>query len=367
MGDFDLTPADVSLFTVFTALQADATAAAPTAATLQDLVVQLNSLVYGPAPTNRVLGLMVSECLHMLAWATTPSMGGYPLPAMLITWQWGQYNTAQRLNGGSYNGPQSTTSFWNVFAQQAGAPSNQDWATVYRQHLASLPVLIPEAALVLTPPGRFNSSTPGESVPNLIWDLGWDTRLATWPGPVDWTPACDAVAKYEEGWFAPENWTDSSGLVSAFEPAYGIEYGVWSSGPPIDASAALFLLFSAIAGGDEFPSAPTLTAATTSPEYPSDTVANQLVYLALMTLNDPEGNFVWSNPQLVTFLGALAYTFPISNAGPKLLQASIQNQMKILTADEGYPAQDPYAAVYRSFAQRQGDTLAALNAALGGS
>jgi hypothetical protein len=138
--------------------------------------------------------------------------------------------------------------------------------------------------------------------------------------------------------------------------------------PSLSADAYFFLLHLLIAlptGDDAAQDLAWNIVNTTanSPEYPHDTFATQLVYAALLNLADPLGNWALNHDQLQGALsdmqGAIVSGDPASTA----LKTSLQQHLKVLSVDSGYPVQDGYSAVYVAFNQRKTDTLAALDAA----
>jgi hypothetical protein len=101
---------------------------------------------------------------------------------------------------------------------------------------------------------------------------------------------------------------------------------------------------------------------TSSPEYPNDSFINQLIYLSLMYLADPLGNYTMTNKQLQVLLANLSALITATDAASTAIKQSLDNHIKILVADSAYPMQDPYSPS-TGFNTRVADTLAALDAA----
>jgi hypothetical protein len=132
-----------------------------------------------------------------------------------------------------------------------------------------------------------------------------------------------------------------------------------------DAYFFLLHLLLALPAGDEQAqrlAAQVASALATSSEYPNDTFANQLVYLALLYLADPNGSYVWDNAQLQAALHDLEGTILASDPASTALHASLVQHGKLLYTDAAYPMQDPNSPSI-SFSQRKTDTLFALDKA----
>jgi hypothetical protein len=109
----------------------------------------------------------------------------------------------------------------------------------------------------------------------------------------------------------------------------------------------------------------TVSAPCSSPEYPNDTFANQLIYVVLMDLADPAGAYVWNNQQLQAFMAALGNTVAFSDPASTAIRNSLVAHGKLLYVDSAYPLQDPNNPA-SSFNVRKTDTLAALDRARSG-
>lgn len=186
---------------------------------------------------------------------------------------------------------------------------------------------------------------------------------------------CDspaALVQFQHGLFDPAHWTDVASFLTAIRAA-----PLWQQ--QLDAVRALLkpdtvtgdgyffllhLLIGLTAGGPaSLQLAQQVTsAAAGSTEYPNDTFVNQLVYLTLLLLADPMGNFAWPTAQLeaelTKLVGLVSGTDPASVA----LQTSLSRHLRVLQVDTAYPLQDPYCPSI-GFPQRQSDTLFALDRA----
>ncbi len=105
-----------------------------------------------------------------------------------------------------------------------------------------------------------------------------------------------------------------------------------------------------------------VSAPASSQEYPNDTFINQLVYLSLLYLADPLGQYGWDNAQLQTAVQNLAGVILATDPASTAIKASLAQHGKVLYSDSAYPMQDPYSPNI-GFTQRQTDTLFALDKA----
>ncbi len=105
-----------------------------------------------------------------------------------------------------------------------------------------------------------------------------------------------------------------------------------------------------------------VSTTASSIEYPNDSFGNQLVYLVLMYLADPLGDFGWSNGQLQSFVTSTEKVIKSTDTGSQALKTSLANHLKILVSDSSYPMQDPYNPNI-GFNSRMSDTLNALEVA----
>ena len=108
-----------------------------------------------------------------------------------------------------------------------------------------------------------------------------------------------------------------------------------------------------------------VSLATTSIEYPNDIFINQLVYLTLMYLADPLGDYGWNNAQLQALLQDLQSTIMANDPASTAIKTSLGQQAKVLHSASSYPMVDPYCPGI-SFNVRKTDTLAALDNARSG-
>ena len=181
-----------------------------------------------------------------------------------------------------------------------------------------------------------------------------------------------SLVQFEQSRFDPANWTNSGTFVQNLASA-----NLWTAQsqtatallqpPTLPADAYFFLLHLLMtlptgASAAQQLAQQIVSASASSQEYPNDTFINQLVYLTLMYLADPLGNFAWTNAQLIaetTLLGgAITRPDPASQA----IRASLARHQRVLQTDASYPLQDPYSPAI-GFTQRQTDTLFALDKA----
>jgi len=98
---------------------------------------------------------------------------------------------------------------------------------------------------------------------------------------------------------------------------------------------------------------------TSSDTYPDDTFINHLVYIALIYIADPRGQYKWNHEQLKGFLNDTLNVIQGTDAGSTKIKAAIKLGLDMLNADVSYPLQDPYSSA--PFITRKADTLAALD------
>ena len=202
----------------------------------------------------------------------------------------------------------------------------------------------------------------GHSTPTIALMNGWG---GTCPDP-------SSVVRFEQSLFDPKNWTDSQSLVTNL-----VGTGVWQEQSQaftgllkptsLKSEAYFFLLHLLIALGTSTPSdqqaaEKLVSASASSPEYPNDTFINQLVYLVLMYLNDPMGNFAWTNAQLQAEISLLEALVVNQDPASQAIRTSLAQHQRFLRTDASYPMQDPYAPGV-GFTQRVTDTLFALDKA----
>lgn len=183
-------------------------------------------------------------------------------------------------------------------------------------------------------------------------------------------PEC--VVEFEQSRFDPAHWTDAGTFTANLARA-----PLWQEQrddvtgmlrpEALDGDDYLFLLYLlvALSSGDarNRQLAQRIACAdASSSEYPNDTFANLLVYLTLLNLADPAGDYAWTNTQLqahvATLVGAVTGTDPASQA----LKAALTRHGKVLRSDTSYPMHDPYCPSV-GFNRRVSDTLFALDEA----
>jgi hypothetical protein len=177
-------------------------------------------------------------------------------------------------------------------------------------------------------------------------------------------------AAAQQALFDPSRWTDVgtvSQIVGKVAQAQSTDVHALMTGGALTPDSALFLPYLLLGMGtsvadDQRLAAKILSASAPSPEYPNDTFVNQLVYLMLMSLADPLGNFGWPNGTLQSTLQNLIAAIQHGDPASAALKRSLTNHLKLLVSDASYPMQDPYNPA-TGFTVRQTDTLAALNRA----
>ena len=180
------------------------------------------------------------------------------------------------------------------------------------------------------------------------------------------------LQQFEHSRFDPQNWTDSGQFVQNL-----IATAIWQQQSAavtallqpatLNGDAYFFLLHLLAALGTSTPSDQRLaqqivSAVATSQEYPNDTFINQLVYSTLMYLNDPSGNFAWTNAQLQTQVDLLAGAITGPDPASQSIRTSLLQHKRVLQTDTAYPMQDPYCPAI-GLPERETDTLHALDTA----
>jgi hypothetical protein len=213
--------------------------------------------------------------------------------------------------------------------------------------------------------------TPG------YWHKALDAQFFDWMSP-HWTPEAlfwkvgstvSQQVAYQEALFDPSRWTEVSTVshvVGTIGEAQAAAVHALLTGGALSPDSALFLpylLLGVITSvTDQRLAAKILSVSASSPEYPNDTFANQLVYLMLMTLADPLGNFAWPNAALQSTVQSMIAAIQHDDPASVALKRSLTSHLKVLVVDSAYPTQDLYNPNI-SFPVRQTDTLAALNRA----
>ena len=189
--------------------------------------------------------------------------------------------------------------------------------------------------------------------------------------PVNVFPHCtfDDYAQKHRAVLDPRAWTDVERLKAGVAALWQSQRGgleALSTVPTLlgpDYFALLHLLIAVSNGDDDEVSlvVTTLQSPCSSPEYPNDTFANQLVYAALMHVADPTGAYRWNATRRLQLLQDLLALTQGSDPASAALQAALQSHLDVQNVDSAYPMQDPNNNV--PFDQRLTDTLAALDKA----
>jgi hypothetical protein len=165
-------------------------------------------------------------------------------------------------------------------------------------------------------------------------------------------------------------WTDVAQLKTAVAPVWQAQSTLTASlvqQSSLAADAYFFLLHLLISLGtsntnDQQLAQKIVILATTSVEYPNDTFINQLVYLTLMYLADPLGDYGWNHAQLQALVQDLQSAIVAKDPASTAIKTSLGQQAKVLYSASSYPMVDPYCPSI-GFSQRKTDTLFALDKA----
>ncbi len=227
--------------------------------------------------------------------------------------------------------------------------------------------------------GSYIVSRPAMSIPGAptVWHSKVQSIASSWGD----TPPAHLVnvgktigsygecAKFEQG--VLDGWTDFPKVIATTSPVWQAQAtalaNLIGSSDPLTSADYFFLLHLLIAVStgtqqDQSSVDKVVSAVASSMEYPNDSVGNQLIYLALMYLANPLGDFAWNNGQLQRFLSDTENAIKSSSAGAQALKTSMAKHLKILVVDAAYPMQDPYNPNI-GFNTRISDTLNALEAA----
>ncbi len=266
------------------------------------------------------------------------------------------------------------------WGQRGGRAPNIDWGTF------KVPETHPWSDFFCTPYGAgwFPPAAPDSFYQALSTNMvALNTAVVATPGSNTSTvamckgyggssPDLGSVQQFEQSRFDPRNWTDSETFVQNL-----INTGLWQEQSSavtallepttLSADDYFFLLHLLMALGtstanDQRLADQIVSAVATSPEYPNDTLINQLVYLALMYLADPYGNFAWTNAQLQAEMDLLAGAITSPDPASQAIHTSLAQHKRVLQVDASYPMQDPYSPAI-GITTRKTDTLAALDAA----
>ncbi len=234
---------------------------------------------------------------------------------------------------------------------------------------------------------------------NYVWESGFGSEVVQGSSREPWTPTANppgwnqALTSLMQSWGAantpdnvfprhstfsdyvpkhlavldPQSWTDVEqikvGVADVWQSQllelHELLAAEWLSGETY--FYLLHLLIALRTGNDECQTLAmrTLDMACSSPAYPNDTFANQVVYAALMNVSDPNGAFGWSPPQRLQFLDDLRSLVVGGDPASSALQASLESHSKVQNSDPAYPMQDPRSNL--PFDDRKTDTLAALD------
>jgi len=94
--------------------------------------------------------------------------------------------------------------------------------------------------------------------------------------------------------------------------------------------------------GDQKLALDLISSPASSPEYDNDTFINQLIYLSLMHLGNPNGGFRFGNETRQNFLRLLLDLIKTTDDASKIIKASMNTNLDILRSDNAYPMEDMY-------------------------
>ena len=179
------------------------------------------------------------------------------------------------------------------------------------------------------------------------------------------------IIQYEYDLFDPAKWTDAAQVkqsAAALWKAQSGDLGTLTKTTPLSDQMCLYLLF-LLTGLCTSPDPQDISKVyqianldTDSPEYPNDTLADQLVYYALMEWVDPRGDYQWTHDQLDAEMELLVASVPNNDPASSLMHKTFEQQAAVLKSSPSYPMIDPYNPSI-GFPQRKTDTLAAINKA----
>jgi hypothetical protein len=342
MADYSLTAGDIATLQILIRIQSDIIPSVTplTQAGVWDFMVQLDALAkeHYTSIHNTQLKAWVDGIYTPLS--TTPTVYKCSVTALYIAACWGRWMaTSGWPTNYRYPFPDM---FWK-FAVEKG--SHWPWPDT---------------------PGYWH-----DAVRSLI--SGWEPPNAPpqnifWEGP---STTFGQQISLQRALFDPSHWTDVgtvSTIIGKVTEAQSAAVHALVSAGALSPDSALFLVWLLLvivtysSTADQRLAAKILSASAPSPEYPNDILANQLIYLMLMTLADPLGICGWPNATLQSTLQSLIAVIHRDDPASVALRQSLTNHLKVLIADSAYPMQDPYSPNI-GFTTRQTDTLAALNRA----
>lgn len=215
----------------------------------------------------------------------------------------------------------------------------------------------------------FANAIPGLATGNLP-----DGQLI-WQANDDGAPGV-AIADYESAFFDPAKWTTYKDAATALAPVFAAQASDLKAlhSQVLDGQASLYLLHLLIAlcntpDPDErdlvytttsLPGHPITDPADPTDPQPKAQFIDRLVYLAMLTWNDPDGSFVWSHDQISAYLAELAPALRNQDPGSSAIAKVLAHQANVLKTFASYPGDDPEAPTL-GFTQRRTKTLEKLN------
>lgn len=289
---------------------------------------------------------------------------GDTLAEMYVVWRYIAFLVSQ--NGGQYEPPGKNIraqdifgtwrNYWHVFiGNRCGwyVP----WPAEYGSNVIDTDVLtIPLAPAAWQKKVCGVKNLWGDTPPSTTIDIGTQVKKA------------DTYVTFEKSVLS--DWADFPKVTNTTAPIWEDQNAAVSTMLSADNLGAVdyfFMLHMLVAIGTGTPKGQTLaekivTASASSTEYPNDTFGNQLIYLTLMYLANPTGNFGWNNSQLLSFITDMEDIIKSQDQASQALRTSMATHKKILNSDSSYPLQDMYNPSI-GFNTRMSDTLNALEQA----
>jgi len=94
--------------------------------------------------------------------------------------------------------------------------------------------------------------------------------------------------------------------------------------------------------GDQIMAQQIVSTTATSDEYPNDIFINQLLYMAVLHMADPNGPYKFSRDQISDMLRRTRDCIHSKDDASAAIMAAVEYQMAIVNADTSYPWTDPY-------------------------
>jgi hypothetical protein len=303
----------------------------------------------------------------------SPTVYQQDFPALYIVYAYSSFCKVGLWDGGTWK------SFWNAFLLGYSWPNGQiknpNWDP---NNEWDHPPYNQIAAGTWGPwgsAGMFQLRTPPRPSIPLAWKQAIDDLLKAWgDNPPSKIIDKGVDIKNGDGAGAFEDnilktWTDFPNVAVLTAPLWQSQHDTANAllqASSVDVSSYFLLLFLLIGldtGSAKLQSYANqiVSAPADSQEYPNDIFINQQIYLILLYLADPMGEFAWTNAQLQNALNGIHGAIRSKSPASLAIKTSLENHLKVLVVDSAYPMQDPYSNI--GFNQRQTDTLFALDKA----